>query len=310
MILTVTMNPSIDIAYQISTFGLDQVNRTEETDKTPGGKGMNVTRVLASLGDDVMATGLIGGKTGEYLQERLKEAGIATAFYPVAGDTRNCIAVLHEGKQTEILEQGPVISEDEYLGFLNRFRELLPDCDAVTISGSLPQGVPDFCYAQLVKDAVKAGVPVILDCSGIALRKALEAEVKPTAIKPNTDELRELLNQEISKDPEMLKEALSKDLFQGIPWIVVSLGKDGCFAKHGDAFYHVRIPKIQVVSPVGSGDATVAGITSGIVNRLSDEDLLKRANTLGMLNAQEKATGTVNMEHYDELYQKITITKV
>ena len=310
MILTVTMNPSIDIAYQISTFGLDRVNRTEETDKTPGGKGMNVTRVLASLGDDVMATGLIGGKTGEYLQERLKEAGIATAFYPVAGDTRNCIAVLHEGKQTEILEQGPVISEEEYQGFLGRFRELIQHCDAVAISGSLPQGVPDTCYGDLVKEASEAGVPVILDCSGSALVHALQAEQKPAAIKPNTDELSELLNQKITKDPEMLKEALSKELFAGIDWIVVSLGKDGCFAKHGDTFYNVRVPKIQVVSPVGSGDATVAGIASGIVNGLSDEDLLRRANTLGMLNAQEKATGTVNMEHYDELYRKITITKV
>lgn len=310
MILTVTLNPSIDIAYQIRTFVPDHVNRTEETNKTPGGKGLNVTRVLAALGDEVKATGLIGGKNGEYLQEKLKEAGIATAFYPIAGDTRNCVAVLHEGKQTEILEQGPVISEQEYQGFLKFFRELIRECDAVVFSGSLPAGIPDTCYAELTGISSEAGVPVILDCSGKALGKALEAEQKPTAIKPNTDELSELLDTEVTKDPEMLKKALSSERFKGIPWIVVSLGADGCFARHHDTFYLVHIPKIRVVSPVGSGDATVAGIASGIVNGLSDEELLKRANTLGMLNAMEKETGTVNMNHYDELYRKITIAKV
>lgn len=310
MILTVTLNPSIDIAYQIRTFVPDHVNRTEETNKTPGGKGLNVTRVLAALGDEVKATGLIGGKNGEYLQEKLNEAGIPSAFYPIAGDTRNCVAVLHEGKQTEILEQGPVISEQEYQGFLKFFRELIRECDAVVFSGSLPAGIPDTCYAELTGISSEAGVPVILDCSGKALGKALEAEKKPTAIKPNTDELSELLDTEVTKDPEMLKKALSSERFKGISWIVVSLGADGCFARHHDTFYLVHIPKIRVVSPVGSGDATVAGIASGIVNGLSDEELLKRANTLGMLNAMEKETGTVNMDHYDELYRKITITKV
>ena len=310
MILTVTMNPSIDIAYQIPRLVLDGVNRPEETHKTPGGKGLNVTRVLSEFGEDVTATGLIAGRNGDYLQEELDKAGIRTAFFRVEGNTRNCIAVLHEGMQTEILEAGPEISPADYSRFCTYFAETVRKADAVVFSGSLPKGIPDTCYAEMTKVCRQNGIPIILDCSGKALEASLKAEVKPTAIKPNTDELGQILKREVPRDPEALTEALSEEPFEGIGWIIVSLGGDGCFARHGSHFYKVDIPKIHVVSPVGSGDSTVAGIASGIVNGLSDEELLKRANTLGMLNAMEKQTGHVNMEHYNELFQKITVTEV
>ena len=310
MILTVTLNPSIDIAYQLPALHLDAVNRALETHKTPGGKGLNVTRVLKDSGDAVKSTGLLGGKTGEYLLDQLTLAGIPTAFYPIQDDTRNCIAILHEGKQTEILEAGPLVSAEEYRGFVKHFASLVKSSDAVVISGSPARGIPANCYARLTAIAKEANIPVILDCSGLPLKEALGPQGKPYAIKPNTDELRDLLGKEIPKDPRVLKEVLLDPLFDGICWIIVSLGKDGCFARHNHNFYHVQIPKISVVSPVGSGDSTVAGIASGIVHRMCDEDLLRHANTLGMLNAQEKETGRVNMNNYQELFRQITVTKV
>lgn len=99
MILTVTMNPSVDIAYQLDVFNLDTVNRVAETHKTPGGKGLNVTRVLSQVGDDVLATGLLGGKIGEFIQKELDQVGIEHDFSPISGETRNCIAILHEGQR-------------------------------------------------------------------------------------------------------------------------------------------------------------------------------------------------------------------
>ena len=99
-------------------------------------------------------------------------------------------------------------------------------------------------------------------------------------------------------------------LFDGIEWVIVSLGANGAFAKHGDVFYKVDIPKIDVVNPVGSGDSTVAGIASGLYHHESDADLLKKANVLGMLNAQEAQTGHVNMGHYDALYQQLIVKEV
>lgn len=309
MILTVTMNPSIDISYPLDELKIDTVNRVVDVTKTAGGKGLNVTRVLSEFGDPVAATGLVGGKFGEYLLENIG-GDVKKHFYTIAGETRNCIAILHGDNQTEILEKGPKIQEKEGQGFLGHFKELLNLVDVVAISGSLPAGLPVDYYANLVQLANQAGKPVVLDCSGAALQAVLESDHKPTVIKPNNEELSQLLGREISEDLEELKAVLQEPLFEGIEWIIVSLGANGAFAKHGDTFYKVDIPKIQVVNPVGSGDSTVAGISSGLFHKESDQDLLKKANVLGMLNAQEKMTGHVNMSNYQTLFNQLTVKEV
>ena len=146
-----------------------------------------------------------------------------------------------------------------------------------------------------------------MDCSGAPLETVLKSSAKPTAIKPNNEELSQLLGKEVTKDIEELKDVLKESLFSGIEWIVVSLGRNGAFAKHGDVFYKVDIPDIPVVNPVGSGDSTVAGIASALNSKKSDADLLKHAMTLGMLNAQETMTGHVNMTNYETLNSQIGV---
>ena len=309
MILTVTMNPSIDISYPLETLHLDTVNRVDKVSKTAGGKGLNVTRVLAEIGDPVSATGLIGGSTGQFILDHLDQE-IGKEFFEIQGETRNCIAILHEGQQTEILEKGPSVSEEEGQAFLAHFEALLPDVAVVAISGSLPAGLPVDYYVKLVERAKKAGKPVVLDCSGVSLEKALAAPIKPTVIKPNNEELSQLLGYEVTKDLDQLKEVLQSNLFKGIDWVIVSLGADGAFAKHGDVFYKVDIPKIEVVNPVGSGDSTVAGIASALYQQEDDQALLTKANVLGMLNAQEATTGHINIHRYDDLYQQINVKEV
>lgn len=309
MILTVTMNPSIDISYPLENLHLDTVNRVDKVSKTAGGKGLNVTRVLAEIGDPVSATGLIGGSTGQFILDHLDQE-IGKEFFEIQGETRNCIAILHEGQQTEILEKGPSVSEEEGQAFLAHFEALLPDVAVVAISGSLPAGLPVDYYVKLVERAKKAGKPVVLDCSGVSLEKALAAPIKPTVIKPNNEELSQLLGYEVTKDLDQLKEVLQSNLFKGIDWVIVSLGADGAFAKHGDVFYKVDIPKIKVVNPVGSGDSTVAGIASALYHQKDDQALLTKANVLGMLNAQEATTGHINIHRYDDLYQQINVKEV
>lgn len=309
MILTVTLNPSIDISYQLEDLAIDTVNRVVDVRKTPGGKGLNVARVLNDLGESVSASGCIGGELGDFIVHHLPET-IEKRFFKIAGDTRNCIAILHDGKQTEILEQGPLVDSDEADGFVNHFKYILDGVDVVTMSGSLPAGMPDDYYGCLIRLANTFGKKTVLDCSGNALKSVLEGDDKPTVIKPNRDELAQLLGREVSKDVDELKAVLNQPLFAGIEWIIVSLGADGAFAKHHDAFYKVDIPKIEVVNPVGSGDSTVAGIASGLANEETDDVLLKKANVLGMLNAQEKTTGHVNMSNYDKLYQKLAVREV
>ena len=310
MILTITLNPSVDIAYQLDTFHLDTVNRVENVQKTAGGKGLNVTRVLKQIGEDVVATGFIGGEIGSYVKKQLTRNDIKNSFVEIGSETRNCIAVLHDGKQTEILEQGPTIQEHEALNFIEHLEIILNNVDVVVISGSLPKGLANNYYVKIIELCKKCGVAVVLDCSGKALKNVLESQQKPTVIKPNTEELSQLIGKEVTDDIQELKSVLSGQLFQGIDWIVVSLGAKGAFAKHKDKFYRVKIPKINVVNPVGSGDSTVAGIAAGLVHALPEAELLKNATVLGMLNAQEERTGYVNLENAESLYSQIEVEEV
>lgn len=310
MILTITLNPSVDIAYQLDTFHLDTVNRVEKVQKTAGGKGLNVTRVLKQVGEDVVATGFIGGEIGSYVKKQLTRNDIKNSFVEIGNETRNCIAVLHDGQQTEILEQGPTIQEHEALNFIEHLEIILNNVEVVVISGSLPKGLASNYYVEIVELCKQCDVAVVLDCSGEALKKVLESQQKPTVIKPNTEELSQLIGKNITDDIQELKSVLSGQLFQGIEWIVVSLGAKGAFAKHNEKFYRVKIPKINVVNPVGSGDSTVAGIAASLAHALPDVGLLKNANVLGMLNAQEEQTGYVNLEHSEVLYSQIEVEEV
>lgn len=310
MILTVTMNPAVDIGYTLEEFHLDTVNRANEISKTPGGKGLNVTRVLSQVGEAVIATGLLGGKIGEFIQKELDKFGIQHDFSQISGETRNCIAILHEGQQTEILESGPTISDEEGEIFLEHFKKLVKQVSIVSISGSLPKGLPKDFYSKMIDICNQYQKPVVLDCSGEALLEVLKGQSKPTVIKPNIEELSQLLNIEVTGDPSELKASLDRDIFDGVEWVIVSLGSKGTFAKHFNSYYKVSIPKIKVVNPVGSGDSTVAGITSALYHAESDKELLKKANCLGMLNAQEKQTGHINLANYSALFESIEVEEV
>lgn len=310
MILTITMNPSIDISYSLDNFNVNTVNRVNKTVKTAGGKGLNVTRVLQQLDNDVIASGLIGGELGKNIQRKLDSLGIKNSFYEISQETRNCIAILHEGKQTEILEEGPTITKDEMEGFLKHFEELLKKVNIVSISGSIPKGVEENFYIKLLELCHKNNKAVVLDCSGNALKSVLKSDYNPKVIKPNTEELSQLIGKKISKNTAELKKVLSEKLFEKVEWVVVSLGADGAVARHNNKFYKVNIPKIEAINPVGSGDSTIAGIVSALIGNYSDKDLLKKAATLGTLNAMEKQTGYVNMDKYNEIYKKIDVEEI
>ncbi|EKF51246.1 tagatose-6-phosphate kinase [Lactococcus garvieae] len=307
-ILTVTLNPAIDISYPLETFHLNTVNRVAQARKTAGGKGLNVSRVLKELGADVLATGFADDILGAEIIENLKSDGIESQFTKISGKTRNCIAILHEGQQTEILEKGPRILKEEAEHFIHNFEEIVAKVDVITISGSLPEGLPENFYSELIKIANKQDKKVVLDCSGKALEAVLKSNYKPHLIKPNLDELSDLLGKEVTL--ENIEDSLKDKLFEGIEWIVVSLGKDGAFAKVSDKFYRVKIPKIEVVNPVGSGDSTVAGLAYGISRHESIEVTLKRANVCGMLNAQEAKTGHIDMANYQALFEQLKVEKI
>lgn len=311
MLLSITLNPSVDISYRLDRFILNDVNRVSEVKKTAGGKGLNVARVAHLLGMDVLATGVLGGTLGSFIENKLDEDHIKHAFLHTNQEARNCIAILHEHMQTEILESGPVLSANEQEMFLQHFENLLQDVSVVTISGSIVKGFSNDVYSKIIEIAGRHNIPVILDTSGKTLKVSLQNKnALPFLIKPNTTELCQLLNQEITNDLEQLKTALMNPLFEGIPWIVVSQGGDGAFVKHQNQFYNVTIPKISVINPVGSGDSTVAGLAKAIEQHLDDQTTIQYGMAAGILNTMETQTGYVDASKFDHYVNLVEVKNI
>lgn len=308
MILSVTMNPSVDIAYSIPTFKVNDLNRVNQVHKTAGGKGLNVTRGIHLSGYPVLATGVIGGTTGEFICRQLTEGGIKHDFYETQHESRNCIAILHKYNQTEILEAGPILTQQEVNACLRHIERLVRKAKIITISGSLPPKVPDNYYRQILQFAEKRDIPVFLDCSGQTLRYTLAGKIKPFLIKPNQSELTDLIGTAIIRwDLKHTQKLTSHPLLKDIPCIVVSLGKQGAFAKHYNRFYKVDVPKIAVINPVGSGDVTLGGLAVGFYRNDPFDAILKRAMTMGILNALEKQTGCINPKQFDHYFNQIVV---
>lgn len=298
MILTVTLNPAIDVRYDMNGFQLDESNRVETAHKSAGGKGLNVTRVITQLQEPVLATGLLGGKTGEWIEAELDASGISHDFYHIEGETRSCLALLHDGKQTEVLEAGPVVSETEWHGFLEHFVTLLDEATLVVASGSLPKGVPTSAYRQLNELVHRLGKRMILDTSGVALQEGVMSQ--PFLVKPNESELAAL---EPNKDASEALEQLATN----IPWVVHSKGKDGAEGIVNGQRYRVSVPNVKAVNPVGSGDAMVAGLAVGLHRNLSVEEILALGSATGTLNALEAGTGQINASALPDLLSAISV---
>lgn len=304
-----TLNPSVDIKYTLDYFSIDEVNRVDQVIKTAGGKGLNVSRVLKQLDADVGATGFLGGELGEFIRSELKKECIVDLFVPISGKTRNCIAVIHEGMQTEILESGPVIQDEEIEHFLSNFIKILPQVDLVTISGSLPKGVPTNFYQRIIELCSQHEKLVLLDTNEKLLDASLKGRAKPYLIKPNREELAGFLGREINSQEDLMV-ALEDQAFQDIEWVVVSLGSKGAMIKHQESIYNVQIPKVEAVNPVGSGDSVIAGFASGLSRKLEKTTLMRYGIAMGILNAMEEKTGYINPANIDWCMEQIKIEKL
>ena len=308
MILTITANPSVDISYQLEKFNIDDVTRTSDIEKHAGGKGIHVGYVLKELGAKPVHSGFAGGKLGEFIEEGLEDRGQEARFVKIKGDTRNCIAILHEGKQTEILEAGPTISKKEEEEFLNKLDQISEGCHIINISGSLPKGLTSDFYKEIIKYAKKHDKFVSVDTSGKTLKDMINAEEKPDLIKPNETEIADVLGRKIEKKD--LKEILEQEPFKDIPYIIVSMGKDGAMVKIKDKIYNAKVPKVEAVNPVGSGDSSLAGALFAIDEGKSDEEIIKTSMTCGLLNVLTEEIAHIEIEEFDKYFEEIKVEEV
>ncbi|MCR2044444.1 1-phosphofructokinase [Anaerosalibacter massiliensis] len=308
MILTITLNPSIDRRYYVKGFKKDKVFRAENVQYTPGGKGLNVTRVIKTFSDSLIATGFIGGKSGSFIEEKLDELNINHNFLSVNGETRSCLAIhSDDGSQTEILEKGPVISNEEISNFNHLYNELIRESEIICASGSLPQGLPLETYKDLISVAKSQNKKFILDTSGDALKLGMEAS--PFLIKPNKDELEKLVGHVITSNDEIVKAA--KCLLENdIEIVVVSLGREGAIVFNKGYAYKINVPSVKTVNSVGSGDSMIAGFAISLMEGYDFEYMLKVAAACGAANAMEEETGKVNINNVRNIINGINITKL
>lgn len=308
MILVINLNASVDKRYKMKDLIKGEVMRAAEVDNTPGGKGIHVANVATILGEDCIATGYLGGKSGEFISEKLQDYGIKQDFVQVAGETRSCLAIITEsGVQTEILEPGPTVTQEEQEAFLSKYQELLSKATVVAASGSMPKGLPGDFYGQLINLACKAGKPFLLDTSGEALIQGIKAQ--PYFVKPNNDEIKVLVGAELRSDEDIV-HVLQKFMEDGIKLPVISLGAQGSMAGYNQHVYKITVPKIQCKNPVGSGDSFVAGIAVGIERGMAIEDVLSLGAACGTANAMEDESGFVRKEVVEELFPQIKIQQI
>ena len=308
MILTITANPSVDISYELENFKIDDVNRTNQVIKDAGGKGIHVGYVLSELGEDVVHSGFVGGALGEYIKNTIKNKGQESRFVDIGEDTRNCIAVLHEGNQTEILEKGPTITTTEENDFIEKLDEITKGCDYINVSGSLPNGLNASFYERIIAYAKEKNKFISVDTSGKTLETIINAGVKPDLIKPNESEIGDVLKTEVSKDN--LVDILLREPFKDIRYIIASMGKDGAVVKIDNKVYKANVPEVEAINPVGSGDSSLAGAIYAISKDKDDIDIIKTSMTCGLLNVLNKEIAHINMDDFDKYYERIEVEEI
>lgn len=308
MILTVTANAAIDKRYVVEGFGVGNVNRVKSCSASAGGKGINVARVGSIVGEQMIATGFLGGHAGKFISEHVEELGIRSEFLWCNGESRTCINIWDEvaKKQTEFLEPGFSVTEEDCDGLIHKFTELLEQVDVVTISGSAPKGASPKLYKRMIRIAREKGKKVILDTSGVFLESCLVE--MPTMIKPNIDEIRALTGRPMNTRESMIKAA--RDLHDdGVEIVVISLGGDGSLVSCSEGVFDVKVPKIDAVNTVGCGDSMIAGFAVGMARNLSMEETIRLASAVSAANAMRMETGFIVKEDMEKLLPQVKITR-
>ena len=293
MIVTVTLNAAIDRTLTVPNVQLGHRHRASQGMTLAGGKGINVARALKRLDVPVIATGLAGGRTGTRIVEELTAEAILNDFVRIADESRTSTAVVDPttGTYTEINEWGPHVSEDELAMLVQKLRYLSRGTDAVVFSGSLPRGVDDGFYGEVIRELNRRGVQTVLDSEGMPLR--LGAEAEPFLVTPNVVEAEGLVGQEFTEEEDF---AMALDAIAEMgPRNVLITRDDGCVAllreERSVRRFHAQAPRLEPISAVGTGDVLLAGFLASRVDGRSPEESLRTAVAAGAAATLEVGAG-------------------
>lgn len=299
MIYTVTLNPSIDYVVRLETLVTGITNRTTSEEYYFGGKGINVSCVLAELDLESTAFGFVAGFTGDAIEKGIRNDKIITDFIRLEKGISRINVKIKANDETEINCQGPHIEERELLRLLNKV-DRIKDGDTLVIAGNVPNTMPDDVYERILERIKGKKVRIVVDATKKLLLNSLK--YKPFLIKPNRQELSEIFETEISTEADIEKYA--KELQKmGAQNVLISLGGDGAMLIDEFGEKHKQgVLKEKVVNTVGSGDSMVAGFIAGYEKEHSYPYALKLGSACG--NATAFLSGLATKEKINELLEK------
>lgn len=302
MIYTLTLNPAIDYYMSMGNFQLGSLNSLEEGYTLPGGKGINVSKVLKNFSVESKALGFVGGFTGDYIKKHLNEYEIESDFIELQENTRINIKLKTKDSETEIAGKSPTISRENVKELLKKFEEIKKD-DVVILSGSVPNSISKSIYADIIKLLPK-DCKVILDTRGLHFVEGLKEGVFLT--KPNNHELEEFFNRKLNNIEEIIQAGRDLQAL-GSKNVLISLGKDGSILITEKEVYIGNAPQGKLISSVGAGDSMVAGVVYGIAKGMTLEDSYKYGIASGSSTAFSE--GLTTFEGMNSLLNKIEIKK-
>ena len=316
MIITVTLNTAIDKTLSVPNFRLGRRHRTVEQTTMPGGKGVNVARVLKTLGAPVIATGLTGGATGTRIVDQLTQLSVLSDFVRIREESRTNTAVIDPttGEQTEINERGPKVGAQEIELFVDKLLYLAKGASMCVFAGSLPRDVEVDVYARLIRELRRLGVLTVVDTDGDPLRRAVRAE--PDVVSPNVLEAEELVGHEFNDDEDRVI-AVREMVGLGAREAIMTM-PDGCFAQMlpsepgGEpCLYRVNVPAgtVEPRATVGSGDAFLAGYVAARYNERPTAECLAYGVACGAESTQHLGAGLVDPARVERLLGEIEVER-
>ncbi len=276
-VLTVTLNPALDLTVQLPALRLGEVNRSDNLQAHAAGKGLNVAQVLADLGHQLTVTGFLGEANAQPFEQLFAARGFADEFVRVAGETRSNIKLAEaDGRITDINGPGLEVGAAQREELLARLERMVPGHELVVVAGSLPRGVELPWFVELLQRLARLGARVALDTSGAALREGLA--LSPWLIKPNEEELAQARGLDPADAQALADEA--RRLNARIEHVVMSQGAAGVSWFSPAAAWHAQPPKVRVVSTVGAGDSLLAGMLHGLLAGWPAERTLAHATAI------------------------------
>jgi tagatose 6-phosphate kinase len=302
-ILSIGLNNALQKILIFKNIKYDEVNRAESFYECASGKGINVVRTLNILGANAKVTGFIGGNSGKLILNYLNKEKIKSDFVFTESNTRTCITLLNlkRNTSTELIEPSNRIKRSEVFNFMKKLKALLKNINILTISGTLPKGVPNDIYFDIIKIANKLNILSLVDIWGKPCLKAIKA--KPFLLKMNIEEFKQTFKT------NNIKLKILELLKTGIKWIIITSGKKNFVIGSDNNIYKVTFPKLKSINAIGAGDAMLGGFSFAISKDYDKIDVIKFATATACASTLKIIPADCDKKDIKNLFKKVKVMK-